>query len=109
VIVGPRVGVPNATQMEKEAPTSTKPVVKSGVDGVAPVVVVTTLSRAGEETKREDLGTWVLAGDASGGGWRRRLRVSPTGPPAVARWHGGVAWWCGGIVVWRLRKKEKQK
>jgi len=47
--------------------------------------------------KRDDLGTWVLTGDASDGGWRRRLRVSPVGPPAVARWHGGVvAWWCGG-------------
>jgi len=62
--------------------------------------------RAGEETKREDLGTWVLAGDASGGGWRRQLRVLPAGPLTVARWHGGVvAWWCGGYK----RKRNKNK
>ena len=32
----------------------------------------------------EDLGSWVLTGDASGGGWRRRRRVSPAAGCAVA-------------------------
>ncbi|QCD86770.1 hypothetical protein DEO72_LG3g1296 [Vigna unguiculata] len=42
--------------------------------------------------KGEDLGSWVLAGDASGGGWRPWRRASPAMGCAVAapRWSCGV-------------------
>ena len=41
--------------MEKEALTSTKPPVKSNVDGVALVVVVAALSRTRLENRRRDV------------------------------------------------------
>jgi len=53
----------------------------------------------GKETKHEDLGSWFLASDDSGGGWRRRLHVSPAGPSTAAWWHDGVAWWRSSMVV----------
>jgi len=98
-IVGPGVGVPNATRMGKEASTSTKPLRKSGVDGVAPVVVVTALSRARE--KKRSVRIWglgfspakppVVAGvDAVG------LADGTFGGGMVAWWRGVMTWWCGG-------------
>jgi len=44
--------------MENEASTSMKPLVKSGVDGVTPVVVVTTLSCVRE--KKRSARIWGL-------------------------------------------------
>ncbi|QCD86664.1 hypothetical protein DEO72_LG3g1188 [Vigna unguiculata] len=53
---------------------------------------VTLGSRAGKKREGDDSGSWVLIGDAFGGGWRRRRHVSPTvglvaaAPVLVARW-----------------------
>ena len=54
---------------------------------------VATVSHAGRRNEKgEDLGSWVLAGDAFGGGWRRRRCVSPVTGCAVTapRWSCGV-------------------
>ena len=90
--------------LEKEASTSTKPLVKSGVDGVDPVVVVTTLSRLWE--KKQSMKIWglgfssatplVMAGvDGCGSRWRD-----------LRQWHSGVVWWHGGVATAEERETE---
>ena len=57
----------------------------------------TTVSHTGRRNEKgEDLGSWDLAGDASGGGWRR-WRVSPATVCAMAApcWSCGVQRWGG--------------
>jgi len=49
------------------------------------------LSRAREKKEKgNDSGSWILAGDASGGGWRRRRHVSPAVGLAAAAPAAGV-------------------